>query len=69
MELAGTRSKEQGIKPDGSSSSTNETPDQQPKKKAFVVIGVNTAFSSRKRRDSIRETWMPQGMCLHSIFI
>lgn len=29
--------------------------------KAFMVIGINTAFSSRKRRDSIRETWMPQG--------
>jgi len=34
----------------------------QPRKKAFVVIGVNTAFSSRKRRDSVRETWMPQGL-------
>eukprot|EP00249_Psilotum_nudum_P023270 c28812_g3_i1 orf=564-1769(-) len=29
--------------------------------KAFVVIGINTAFSSRKRRDSIRQTWMLQG--------
>ncbi|KAL0326266.1 UNVERIFIED_CONTAM: Beta-1,3-galactosyltransferase 7 [Sesamum radiatum] len=32
-----------------------------PRKKAFMVIGINTAFSSRKRRDSVRETWMPQG--------
>ena len=32
------------------------------RKKAFVVIGINTAFSSRKRRDSVRETWMPQGL-------
>ncbi|XP_057972458.1 beta-1,3-galactosyltransferase 7-like isoform X2 [Malania oleifera] len=32
-----------------------------PRKKAFMVIGINTAFSSRKRRDSIRETWMPHG--------
>ncbi|XP_009607565.1 beta-1,3-galactosyltransferase 7-like [Nicotiana tomentosiformis] len=31
------------------------------RKKAFMVIGINTAFSSRRRRDSIRETWMPQG--------
>ncbi|CAI9778122.1 unnamed protein product [Fraxinus pennsylvanica] len=31
------------------------------RKKAFMVIGINTAFSSRKRRDSVRETWMPQG--------
>ncbi|XWS24676.1 hypothetical protein CRYUN_Cryun27aG0002900 [Craigia yunnanensis] len=30
-------------------------------RKAFVVIGINTAFSSRKRRDSVRETWMPTG--------
>jgi hypothetical protein len=30
-------------------------------KKVFVVIGINTAFSSRKRRDSVRQTWMPQG--------
>ncbi|GMH31411.1 hypothetical protein Nepgr_033254 [Nepenthes gracilis] len=29
--------------------------------KAFVVIGINTAFSSKKRRDSVRETWMPRG--------
>eukprot|EP00246_Nothoceros_aenigmaticus_P014707 TRINITY_DN5779_c0_g1_i1.p1 TRINITY_DN5779_c0_g1~~TRINITY_DN5779_c0_g1_i1.p1 ORF type:complete len:406 (-),score=47.47 TRINITY_DN5779_c0_g1_i1:896-2113(-) len=35
--------------------------DNQPRQKAFVVIGINTAFSSRKRRDSVRETWMPQG--------
>lgn len=33
----------------------------EPRQKAFVVIGINTAFSSRKRRDSVRETWMPQG--------
>jgi hypothetical protein len=26
-----------------------------------VVIGINTAFSSRKRRDSLRDTWVPRG--------
>ncbi|XP_023545525.1 beta-1,3-galactosyltransferase 7-like [Cucurbita pepo subsp. pepo] len=35
--------------------------DHFPKKKMFIVIGINTAFSSRKRRDTVRETWMPQG--------
>ncbi|KAH9315372.1 hypothetical protein KI387_023999, partial [Taxus chinensis] len=35
--------------------------------KAFVVIGINTAFSSRKRRDSVRETWMPQGSKLKQL--
>ncbi|OAY82172.1 Beta-1,6-galactosyltransferase GALT31A, partial [Ananas comosus] len=29
--------------------------------KVFFVMGIITAFSSRKRRDSIRETWMPHG--------
>lgn len=32
------------------------------KRKHLVVVGVNTAFTSRKRRDSVRATWMPQGM-------
>lgn len=31
------------------------------RKKVFLVIGINTAFSGRRRRDSIRETWMPRG--------
>ncbi|KAL7118398.1 hypothetical protein ACP275_03G133900 [Erythranthe tilingii] len=29
--------------------------------KAFVVIGINTAFSSKRRRESVRETWMLKG--------
>lgn len=29
--------------------------------KVFAVIGINTAFSSKKRRDSVRQTWMPTG--------
>ncbi|KAH6797136.1 Galactosyltransferase family protein [Perilla frutescens var. hirtella] len=31
------------------------------RKEVFMVIGINTAFSGRRRRDSIRETWMPRG--------
>jgi hypothetical protein len=31
------------------------------KMKVFMVVGVNTAFSSRSRRDSYRETWFPTG--------
>lgn len=38
-----------------SSEHTNNRP------KLFFVMGIMTAFSSRKRRDSIRDTWMPQG--------
>lgn len=29
--------------------------------RVFFVMGIITAFSSRKRRDSIRGIWMPQG--------
>ncbi|CAN6215921.1 unnamed protein product [Urochloa humidicola] len=31
------------------------------RRKYLMVIGINTAFNSRERRDSIRNTWMPQG--------
>nr|XP_004507687.1 probable beta-1,3-galactosyltransferase 2 [Cicer arietinum] len=41
-------------------SRNTETVSSTPRKKCFMVIGINTAFSSRKRRDSVRETWMPQ---------
>lgn len=53
MELAGKRSTLELL--------GNGNGISQQRKKAFVVIGINTAFSSRKRRDSVRQTWMPQG--------
>jgi len=60
MELAAARSsRENGISDSNTSATTSE--DGSARKKAFIVIGINTAFSSRKRRDSVRETWMPQG--------
>ncbi|XP_020228307.1 probable beta-1,3-galactosyltransferase 2 [Cajanus cajan] len=37
----------------------SETVDSTARKKYFMIIGINTAFSSRKRRDSVRATWMP----------
>lgn len=37
---------------------TEKTKERQ---KVFFIMGIMTAFSSRKRRESIRETWMPQG--------
>ncbi|KAI3442588.1 Hexosyltransferase [Psidium guajava] len=39
----------------GASSSNHSLP------KAFVVVGINTAFSSKRRRDSLRQTWLPRG--------
>ncbi|GAA0162000.1 glycosyltransferase [Lithospermum erythrorhizon] len=61
MELAATRSVKEKEK------SNKTVHDSPPKKKAFVVIGINTAFSSRKRRDSVRQTWMPQGEKLRKL--
>ncbi|XP_058754164.1 beta-1,3-galactosyltransferase 7-like [Vicia villosa] len=58
MELAAARSSREK---NSTGSATGSVEGASKKKKAFVVIGINTAFSSRKRRDSVRETWMPQG--------
>ncbi|XP_072972079.1 beta-1,3-galactosyltransferase 7-like [Typha angustifolia] len=62
MELAATRSSHELMSHGRSSSGSS-----QKKRKAFIVIGINTAFSSRKRRDSVRETWMPQGEKLQQL--
>uniref|UniRef100_A0A1D1YMY6 Hexosyltransferase n=1 Tax=Anthurium amnicola TaxID=1678845 RepID=A0A1D1YMY6_9ARAE len=37
------------------------------REKVFFVVGIITAFSSRRRRDSIRQTWMPQGEMLRRL--
>ncbi|KAL5558318.1 hypothetical protein UlMin_034529 [Ulmus minor] len=62
MELAAARSsREMGGLSDNLVTNSALAKDGPPRQKAFIVIGINTAFSSRKRRDSVRETWMPQG--------
>ncbi|KAG4958965.1 Beta-1,3-galactosyltransferase 7 [Glycine soja] len=63
MELAAARSTREHKISDGSANTlaSGVSTEGPPRKKVFVVIGINTAFSSRKRRDSVRETWMPQG--------
>ena len=64
MELAAARSTREPKISDGSANTSTSglSVEGPPRKKVFVVIGINTAFSSRKRRDSVRETWMPQGI-------
>ena len=53
---------------EGSPVVTNSGSEQfKDRPKVFFVMGIITAFSSRKRRDSIRETWMPQGSVLNLI--
>ncbi|KAL6497681.1 putative beta-1,3-galactosyltransferase 8 [Orobanche hederae] len=64
MELAALRASNMvinGATAAGSSSNRTSAADDLGKVKAFVVIGINTAFSSRKRRESLRETWMLKG--------
>ena len=35
--------------------------------KAFAVVGINTAFSSKRRRDALRDTWVPRGGALRRL--
>lgn len=60
MELAAARSIQESIV-NGSPISQDDTRSAPERRKYLMVVGVNTAFSSRKRRDSVRATWMPQG--------
>ncbi|XP_027774505.1 probable beta-1,3-galactosyltransferase 2 isoform X3 [Solanum pennellii] len=61
MELAAAKSAQESILSGAPISGDSGKGDSTKKRKYFMVVGINTAFSSRKRRDSVRATWMPQG--------
>ncbi|KAK8358395.1 hypothetical protein E1A91_A04G016500v1 [Gossypium mustelinum] len=61
MELAATRAVQESIINGSPISDDLKIPETNGKRKYLMVVGINTAFSSRKRRDSVRATWMPQG--------
>ncbi|GLT44825.1 hypothetical protein SLA2020_187010, partial [Shorea laevis] len=61
MELAAARAAQESIINGSPISDDMKTPKLSVKRKYLMVVGINTAFSSRKRRDSVRATWMPQG--------
>ncbi|XP_068656098.1 probable beta-1,3-galactosyltransferase 2 [Aristolochia californica] len=61
MELAAARAAHESILNGAPVSESLKTADSTRKRKYLMVVGINTAFSSRKRRDSVRATWMPQG--------
>ncbi|CAA3029525.1 probable beta-1,3-galactosyltransferase 2 isoform X1 [Olea europaea var. sylvestris] len=61
MELAAAKAAQESILAGSPVSEATENGDSFRKRKFLMVIGINTAFSSRKRRDSVRSTWMPQG--------
>ncbi|KAH7675587.1 Glycosyl transferase family 31 protein [Dioscorea alata] len=61
MELAAARATQELILNGSPISEDMKLTGSSGRRKYFMVVGVNTAFSSRKRRDSVRSTWMPQG--------
>ncbi|KAJ0936323.1 putative galactosylxylosylprotein 3-beta-galactosyltransferase [Helianthus annuus] len=61
MELAAARAMQDSIVYETPISDYLRLPEPVKKRKYLMVIGINTAFSSRRRRDSVRATWMPQG--------
>nr|GMC70574.1 probable beta-1,3-galactosyltransferase 2 isoform X1 [Ipomoea batatas] len=61
MELAAAKAAQESILNGSPMSEDGEKSGSSKRRKYFMVIGINTAFSSRKRRDSVRTTWMPQG--------
>lgn len=62
MELAAARATQESILNGSPISEDLKISEASGKRKYLMVVGINTAFSSRKRRDSVRATWMPQGM-------
>ncbi|KAJ4867477.1 hypothetical protein Rs2_37474 [Raphanus sativus] len=61
MELAAARAAQESIMNGSPVSDDFKLPETVTRRKYLMVVGVNTAFSSRKRRDSVRATWMPPG--------
>lgn len=66
MELAAARAAQESILSGSPVSENVKVTGSSGRKKYFMVVGINTAFSSRKRRDSVRTTWMPQGSLFFS---
>lgn len=69
MELAAARAAQESIRSGSPLSQDVMKNKSSGKRKYLMVIGINTAFSSRKRRDSVRATWMPQGSDFISSFL
>ncbi|XP_061336630.1 probable beta-1,3-galactosyltransferase 2 isoform X2 [Gastrolobium bilobum] len=62
MELAAAKAAQESMRSGAPVSEDSKMTESSGKKRRYLmVIGINTAFSSRKRRDSVRQTWMPQG--------
>lgn len=62
MELAAARMAQESLLKHSPLAEEPKAINTSRRHKYFMVIGINTAFNSRKRRDSVRATWMPQGL-------
>lgn len=64
MELAAARAAQESIRNGAPLSDDLKKTESSGsgRRRYLMVVGINTAFSSRKRRDSVRATWMPQGL-------
>ncbi|KAF8379813.1 hypothetical protein HHK36_029262 [Tetracentron sinense] len=67
MQLAAARAAKAGIQEGSPMVPKSGSEPLKERQKVFFVMGIITAFSSRKRRDSIRVTWMPQGEDLRKL--
>lgn len=67
MELAAARAAQESILNGSPIAENLKIPETRKKRKYLMVVGINTAFSSRKRRDSVRATWMPQGLLIDNL--
>uniref|UniRef100_K7LVW2 Hexosyltransferase n=1 Tax=Glycine max TaxID=3847 RepID=K7LVW2_SOYBN len=61
MELAAAKAAQESIRSGAPVAEDIKMSESSGRRRYLMVVGINTAFSSRKRRDSVRETWMPQG--------
>ncbi|XP_022988800.1 probable beta-1,3-galactosyltransferase 2 isoform X1 [Cucurbita maxima] len=61
MELAAAKAAQESIQSGSPSSDDLKSSPSSGRRRYLMVVGINTAFSSRKRRDSVRATWIPQG--------
>ncbi|XP_028774712.1 beta-1,6-galactosyltransferase GALT31A-like [Neltuma alba] len=69
MQLAAARAAKNKHKEQYPIFASSEGEQIKDERKIFFVMGIITAFSGRKRRDSIRKTWMPQGKELSKLEI
>ena len=60
-ELTDSRAAHESIMHDFPTSRNMKNVETNVKRKYFMIVGINTSFSSCKRREFVCVAWMPQG--------